>query len=193
MLKLNFHAHGCPIGHEGLVLIPVIGLLFVANKMHITQLYSVSMHLWIDVTYKYFMSHWPDSIFTIIEILSMAIVVVIGIGCYTKYSCWIRKREQPIKLLGLALILVFLYSYPEWIADYQAQKIMSGDGSHTYNITLVPIDNNTSIVPSVPNNDFYLISYENNKFYVKERGRSSPENCKVFIIPDGQVKYAQTG
>lgn len=155
-------------GHAFLYLMPVIGLLYFSVKILILN------------------TSGPDLIFPIIAIIATILVLVIILGIYARISNWVRKWEQPIILIGLIVILVFLDNfYPYWIANDGAQKIMNGDSCAL--ITLTPI-NNTSIIPSVPDNTFPLIAYQNNMFYVKE----SKKSCKVYAIPESQVKYAQT-
>lgn len=134
-----------------------------------------------------------NMIFTFIEFISWVLVVLIVIGSFstrfsdwlTRFSGWVKKWELGIGLIILALTLIFISYYPVLIAEENVQKLMPG-GPNLIDINLTPI-NGTRIVTGMSNNTFSLISYQDNKFYVREKGSS-----KMFMIPDSQVKYAQT-
>lgn len=132
-----------------------------------------------------------DSIFPIVVLISTILVISIAFGCYTpRISRWVRKWRRIIKFCVIFSFLLFLYFYPVWVADEMSQKISEGTGG--LKVILVPINNGTSLIPSVPNNEFYLISYQNNKYYVKDWHSLSQENSNMFVIKDSEVKYAQS-
>jgi hypothetical protein len=131
-----------------------------------------------------------DAIFPFIAILSTVLVTLIALGYYTPpRSRWVRKWRQIIKLCGIVAILLFLYYYPVFIANDNLHQIIAGESGNK--IILTPINNSTSLIPSVLDNKFFLMSYQDNKYYVREMHSSSPGYTKYFIIPDTQVKYAQ--
>ena len=194
ILRRKYEYSKDPLAIIALILMVLAGLLkFVSTtRFYIYIRYFIdSIVKWvIDILNALLAVRGPDAIFSIIVIIPTVLVLLIALGCYKpRVSRFVREWRHIIKLCGIVVILLFIYYYPTFIANDSLQQLMS-EKSGT-EIILTPINSSTSLIPNVSDNKFFLISYQNNKYYVREMNSSSPGPTKYFIIPDSQVKYAQ--
>lgn len=86
-------------------------------------------------------------------------------------------------VLFIGTLLLICIALPPMLGTDMAENLIKGD-AQSFEVKLNLIDKNIDL----SNKTFILVTHSDSKYYLIEKNESMPQNVKIYIIPDDQIK-----